>query len=272
VTVCPVCGTTQTNPVNVKRAKLKQEIAALDSRYQVSMNSFTARGLQNEHQRLEQLVQTKGKAVINTSFDFTWEWLGPNRSAYTSYRRQLMDKTRQTALFENDVNRTLADSFLYGSATDIIYGALTVNEKGLTSYGEVSVFLKEISVERRTSVLETNSFYFIKDLVDNNQYTFGKPFPAGYLSSWQDKYKLAVSKLASSLNKNISDEELCDLILFSSGDKNTDRFFELHIYGSIVAAAIEKIVIPENVLHSKDIKRQLQWGELRKYYNTEEVQ
>ncbi len=266
---CSSCGSDIPGTINVRRASVPAEVEALELRYNEAKASLLTAGLENEGDYLADTVKSIGKAVINTQFNFLWEWLVRNTFSYQSYRRQLINGARIKAAFEHDVNRTFADTALFGSEIDIIYAALSINESGVMSYGDITVLLKTPSIEKRTSALERNSFPFIDDVMKKG-WVFRKPLPAGYMCIWATNHKLAVAKLHTFLKKALNLDDLSGLILRSTGDRATDEFIELYIYGKIAASVIEKIRIPSSITGTFNAKDKLRLKELKSKFNVEE--
>jgi len=262
-THCAGCGLPLPGTINTRRATIPAEIEALDNRYTDAKNFANSNNLDKELALLETEVTINGKAVINTSIDFLWKWLVQRTSSYDSYKRQLLDGTRSKAKYEDDNKRTVADSLLFGSEIDIIYSALTTDETGLSSYGHATIILKTKPIEKRTSSLETNSYFFF-EWAKKNGWTVFDPLPAGYMAVWSSNSKLAVAKLTKSLKSGISGTEIAKLILTSKGDRSTDIFIELYIYGEIASSVIEKIKIPATLKTSLDPKSKLRLKEIEK--------
>lgn len=266
--VCSSCGLPIPDTINVRRASLPQELLSLEKRYTDAKEYLSRNNLIAEGNELENSVRANGKAVINTQFSFLWEWLIRNKFAYESYRRQLINSARMKAKFDDDKNRSMADTILFGSAIDIIYSALSINETGVMSYGEITIILNTKAIEKRTSALEKNSFFFIDD-ISKKGWLWNTPLPPGYMAVWSDLFKLSLSKLCLTLKKSLTHDDFARLILSSSGSRATDEFIELYIYGNIVASAINKINIPLTVVNKFSTKEQLQLKELQSKYNVE---
>lgn len=267
--VCSICGTTYPSSINVRRASLENEKLALDKRYVDSKNYLFNTNLVKEGIDFESLVKKEGKAVINTQFDFLWELLIRNKFEYKSYRRQLIDGERlKKAVFENDNNRSLADSALFGSENDIIYAALSIDEEGVISYGDITLILKNSNIEKRTSALEKNSFFFL-DEITKLGWVWNSPLPAGHMAVWADIFKLSLAKLHLLLYSGISLKDMARLILKSDGDRKNDEIIELYIYGKIIALNIEKIRIPNTLIAGFQKKQKLQLVYLQKNFNIE---
>lgn len=266
--VCNHCGITIPTPINVRRASLPQEKQELEKRYTSAQSHLASNGLTTEGINLENAIKTNGKAVLNTQFHFLIEWLVENKAAYESYRRQVFTGARMKARFENDGNRSKADSILFGSEINIIYAALSVDESGVMSYGDVTVVLNTGSVEKRSSALERNSFPFIDDATAKG-WTWKQPLPCGFMAVWPDFFKLSLSKLYLHLHSGISFSQLAKLVLDSAGTRAGDEFIELYIYGKIVASTVEKIKIPITLTTGLNPKQKLKLEELKRKYKVE---
>jgi len=262
---CNHCGIHLPDPINVRRASLAIEVQTLQSRFDNAKKYLAANGLNSGAEYIQDEVKNKGKGVINTQSDFLWEWLFYNTTSYQSYRRQLINNYRLKAKFKNDCKRSVIDSILFGSDNDIIYAALSINETGLTSYGEITIILKTYSIELRTSSLERNSYQFIDDC-ETNGWTFSKPIPPGYMSTWPNICKLALAKLHEKAKKGLNFDELALLVLNSTGGRTKDEFIELYIWGKIIASAIEKIRIPVHVINDFRPKETLMLKELQRRF------
>jgi hypothetical protein len=82
-----------------------------------------------------------------------------------------------------------------------------------------------------------NSFVF----VEKHELIPGKELPKGRRSTWEDRHKLALAKLAHRVSPEASDKEYAGILLFSEGNYKTDNFIEIHIYGPFDAQAIEAV-------------------------------
>jgi hypothetical protein len=266
--VCSACGTIIPDTINVRLASLEVEKLALEKRYIDAKKYLTNKNLTKEGIDFEIVIKADGKALINTQFDFLWKWLVKDKFEYKSYRRQLIDGARLKAQFENDKNRSTADSILFGSEIDIIYGALSIDEEGVISYGDIALILKNSSIKKRTSALEKNSFFFLDDITKKG-WTWNTPIPNGYMAVWADIFKLSLSKLHVHLQSGISVKDMARLILKSDGDRKNDEIIELYIYGKIVALNIEKIRIPNLSIAGFSPRQKLQLIELQSKHKVE---
>ena len=264
--VCENCGKIL-EPPNVRRANLPAEQIALRNRYEEAKKYLFDKNLVSEGIDFERIVQRRAKAIINVPFSFMWKMLKHN-VAYKSYQKQVYDGDRKKATWDNDVRRCIVDSFLFGSEIDIVYAALSVNEIGLSSYGEASLVLRSSSIQERTSCLEDNSFTVLKEILAIG-HDLDAPLPPGKFACWQKKNELALVKCHSQIHERMKNEELSYLILETHGERATDRFIELYIYGQIGATTVEKIKLPITLINSLSLKEKDQLDELRLSYRVE---
>ncbi|HAV43134.1 TPA: hypothetical protein DCX15_03870 [bacterium] len=234
---CPTCHTFVGFP-NVRAAERKEEIDALESRYQQAIKAAEADGF---HQCLKSFEDSMKKtcAVINVDLDYLQHFITTDKALYSNYSLQVRGEVRKPAMDQDDKARRTVESMLFGSyAEEIRYAALSLDGAGLRSYGPYAMKLREIAISKRASLLEDNSYHFI----EKHNIRCGKPIPVGYMSTWQERYKLAVSKLADRISSVTSEEEYARiLLLFSGGDRKTDDYIEIHIYGSFDNRAVESV-------------------------------
>ena len=267
-TLCSKCGRTITDTPNVKRAKLISEQLALKQRYKDAKCLVDSKGLNTELQKFELCVLNEGKAIINIDFNFLWKWLITGGVEYKSYQRQIYEGLRKKAKWAYDVKRCIVDACLFGSDIEVIYSALSINETGLTTYGQISVIMDTKSIEMRTSCLEENSFNFIKAVLGAG-YDLDSPLPAGKFAPWQKRHQLATIKCHKKFYSNMTVGEVQRLILRTGDDRSTDDFIELYIYGKIVKDTVEKIRISSVTISQLDSKQKIQLEELANHFKVE---
>lgn len=135
---------------------------------------------------------------------------------------------RKPAEFESDRHRLTVEGVMFGSyGENIRYAALSLDGAGLRSYGSYSLRFREVAINRRATLLEENSYVF----VEKHGMTAGKEIPSGYRSTWEEREKLALAKLAQRITPASSEGDFPGILLFSEGDYKTDDFIEIHIYG-----------------------------------------
>jgi hypothetical protein len=167
---------------------------------------------------------------------------------YSGYSRLVASEVRSPAMRSDDRARTAVEGIIFGSlASDIRYAALSIGGLGLASYGNCTIVLRELAVQASATLLENNSYKFVRD----HQLTFESEIPAGYRAVWEDRHILAVSKLAKKVARAQTPTSAAEILLFSEGDRQTDDFIEVHIWGAFDHQSIEGVRIPHPV-HAPD--------------------
>jgi len=219
-------------------ANRQAEVAALEARYHQALAEARQRGAEASVTQFDAAMKTT-VPVINMSIAALQNLITQDQALYWNYHKGVRSSTRKAASLIHDRERMGVDGTLFGQVGEqLIAAALSLECRGLISYGAFRVQLREVAISKRSSLLEENSYFF----VDHHQVVAGKPIPFGFLSSWGNRHKLAVAKLASRLDRQTSNQEY-QLVLLrsSSGDRDLDDFIEIQIYGSFDNNAVEKI-------------------------------
>ena len=234
--ICTTCGNSVGAP-NVRLARKSEEKSALDERYNKVLEDAK---LASAYDRLT-LFDQKMKvtcAVVNVDISFLHACITNEKTLYTSYALGVKGQLRKPAQSDNDKERLAVEGILFGSyGQNIRYAALSLDGAGVQSYGKYSLKLREVTISHRATLLEDNSFVF----VEKHELIPGKEIPRGRRSTWEDRHKLALAKLAHRVSPEASDAEYAGILLFSEGDYKTDNFIEIHIYGPFDAQAIEAV-------------------------------
>jgi hypothetical protein len=234
---CPTCHH-QVQAPNVRMAEHPEEKAALQLRFSNAQAHSQHTGTEHEWLQLLTCLQ-QTQAVINLDIDTLEKLLSSSSVLYASYQQQVQAGTRTPAAFEHDANRLAVESRLYGSfGKRIIYAALSPDENGLWSYGEVTIILKPASIAHRASILEENSYDFMRR---HRIPVIDPVFPLGYRSNWGDRHLLGSAKLAKDLKPGMTSSQLKALVIHSSGDRSLDNFLEIHIFDTFDHRAIARI-------------------------------
>lgn len=248
--LCPVCKSEipDTEPrcltcwfdagaPNVRAAARSEEANALEGRYQRALERARRIGCQSKLLDFSEAVK-KSSAVINVDVNFLHFFVTNRKSLYANYERAVAGHGRKPAAFQDDAARRGVGSILFGSyAIDIIYAALSLNGYGPSSYGGYAIKLKDLTICNRATVLESNSFDFVR----TKRLAPGKRLPLGYLAPWDSRHKIAVAKLGKYITSQTTDNDFCSLLLSSAGNRVTDDFLEVHIYGSFDLLAVESV-------------------------------
>jgi len=115
------------------------------------------------------------------------------------------------------------------------FAALSGDGRGLESYGDVHFTFKDSSISHRTTVFEENTLVFCR----KHKVIVGQPPPEGFLSTWENRGKVAVAKLAKKLDKTTNEREFSSILVLQTGKTDADEFIECHIFGKLTVSNIE---------------------------------
>jgi hypothetical protein len=214
---------------------------ALQERSDRAVAAAIARGSAAEAAELSALARASC-AVLNVDIFYLRELVARGNSLHSNYHQGMRAETRKAAEALNDQHRLIVDAAMFGSYSNKIhFAALSPDGRGLDSYGAYAMRLREIAIEKRSSVVEENSFEF----VEHHRLASGETWPLGYRSTWTDRSLLVLAKLGDMLVPGLSKESLCQLMIYSDGNRANDQFLEVHIYGGFDGNAVESVRGPK---------------------------
>ena len=110
----------------------------------------------------------------------------------------------------------------------LLYGVLSLDGQGLREFGPASAVIDEKYISHRSTVTESDSVRMVA-----SRFTTGV-VPPGVISTWGEKHKLAVTKLANNIGPTTDADDFARLIRRgSNSDEGFGEFMEVQIYGSI---------------------------------------
>jgi hypothetical protein len=156
-----------------------------------------------------------------------------------------------------------------GYHREIRFAILTLDGKGLPSYGNCSLVLREDMIEYRASVFEENSVFFaLRHGVlppGQDPATVDVDSPKGYRAGWDCRGELAVAKLHDQLKPDTTPDGFADLIAKKGKTTTEDEFIEVHIFGPVTIRTCQRVTInPKGRKPAKSIIRALE-KQLAKY-------
>jgi hypothetical protein len=235
---CPRCHGDAGAP-NVRLVTSGPEKKALNERAADALGQAFVRGVASQVDSFSKTVAKQSVMVINLRADFLHDLLSKSRTLYATYHQTVKGGVRKPASFEDDRRRNGVDAILWGSiSSSLSFGALSLDGAGLPSYGPIAVTIADPRCRSSATLLERNSFHF----VEQHQLTPAKPIPIGYRASWDDRHFLVVAKLADKITASTSQDAFPKLLLTSAGNRHTDEFVEVFLYGSFDSQAIAKVV------------------------------
>ncbi len=236
---CSTCQTDAGAP-NVRRCRTDENLKALSSRFDAAQELASANGCSKEFSDLEALIKGKSGVVVSMPAGIARKLFEDPNFLYKNYEKLVGANIRKPADTDNDRLRCAVGGLLFGSyANYIIYGALSLTEEGLPTYGDVHCRLRSVTIDKRTSFLETNSYRFVRE----NRIIPGDNLPAGYTACWKYRHSLVLAKLAYCLSTGQTESDWQAILVQSDGnDRKNDSFVEAHIYEGFDKNAIESMV------------------------------
>lgn len=234
---CPSCQQDM-GPCNVRRVQTEANLDALDNRYLNVLDELKKLNLIPEHDDIYAHLEENSCVVVAMRACTAVGFFANPSTMYAGYETLVAGEMRMPAKEQDDLLRCMVAGKLFGSfASEIRYGALSTNGKGLPSYGEIFCKLKSIAIAHRTTFLERNSYEFFK-LHDLNA---SNGLPLGYTCCWEQKAKLAVVKLGEQIISGMDRNSFQDILLKSNGNRSDDDFIEAHIFRSFNIQAVEAV-------------------------------
>lgn len=248
---CPTCKADAGAP-NVRRCRTDANLRALTARYDEARGRATSVGCSKEFDDLEAVLKEKSGVVVSMSAGTARKFVEDLNTIYVNYGQLVGGGMRRPATSEDDRQRCAVGALLFGSyANSIIYGVLSLTEKGLPTYGPIHCRLRSVAIEHRSSFLETNSYRFVGD---HNVVPQDK-LPLGYMACWGHRHSLVLAKLADRLSSGQSELEWQALLIHSDGsNRQNDDFVEAHIYEGFDVRAIESMVALDDKKLSRNDK------------------
>lgn len=233
---CLTCGY-YAGPPNVRAVERDEERQALEERYLKAIETAHVNGSDENLMRFAEAVQTS-QAVINLRLNALYHLVMADDALYANYSGAVEGESRSSAAWRADRHRRSVEGMLFGGYGKAIrYAALSLDGSGVNSYGPYAIKLREIAVRARTTVLEENSYDFVR----RHCLVPGDAIPPGHAAVWANKHKLAVAKLAPQISGSTREDEFARILLFTEGKRETDNFLEAHIFGTFDANAIESV-------------------------------
>ena len=170
---CLTCATDAGAP-NVRVCRTDNNLHALNTRYEVSKDRAREKECSDEFDELESLLKLKSGVVVAMTPAMARNLVEDPNSIYINYEKLVASQGRKPADSRDDRHRIAVGGILFGTfANSIIYGVLSLTDRGLPTYGSVHCRLLSITIDERTSFLEENSYRFVEDLwyQSRRQYT-----------------------------------------------------------------------------------------------------
>lgn len=237
---CPVCQGDVGFP-NVRAARRAEEVETLAKREEAAVQSAESRGCRDKLEEFREAVK-QSKAAISRHLGPLAKLISSDNELYATFYKQVGAGVRLPEDNEADGIRGAVDQALFPNYhQEILFAALTIDDRGLPAYGDYVMILKTSVIEDRATVFEGNSVYL---LFDRDEQHVKLPEP-GCRAVWEARDRLAAVKLEAKIDENTKAEDFPGLLLCPGGDPTEDDFIEVHIYGSLHRRGVEKVTGPK---------------------------
>ena len=234
---CPSCFRDVGAP-NVRAAGEAEERHALERRLAAARVETSACGTELILERFCTAVRAS-RAVLCRPLAQVQELVSSDNALYATFYQLIHSGVRSPQDNKFDRFRQSVDANLFPYYYDHIrFAALSLDDRGLDSYGGFTVVLRSDRIEARATVFEENSFLFF----ERHQLEATRLCPPGYRATWAERDLLAAAKLHAELRPDTLETDFPTILLRSSGDTAADDFVEVHIYGSFNRRSVERVL------------------------------
>lgn len=235
LTACSECGCQLGFP-NVRQAERTEEKDALSRRYDDACRDLQARGCDPIRIEFEQTIRSESRPVICRNWGAIASITERLDLLFRTYYEKVEAGERQPQDNGFDIARQAVDAtFFPYFFKNVNFAALSLNRRGPTSYGDCHFTFNERAISHRTTVFEENTLVFCA----KHKVIVGNAPPNGYLSTWEDRSRLAVCKLGKQFTNGTNSDEFADILVKQTGKTDTDEFLECHLFGRLSISNVE---------------------------------
>lgn len=231
---CPTCQSDAGTP-NVRLSRTQDNLDALQERFTKAQKKAVSNLCSKEFTELKKAIVNKSGVVITLPVEVAYNLINDPRLMYVNHERLVGAGVRTPASFSDDQQRYAVGGRIFGSYADsICYGALSLTNEGLPTYGQVYCKMRSVTIEDRTTFLEMNSYPFVD--------AYGSNLPLGYMACWENRHFLVMAKLVDRLSPGQTESDWQAILVESDGqNRQNDNFIEAHIFEVFNMHSIESV-------------------------------
>jgi len=238
---CPHCARPGLFP-NVRMAEEPEEYQALASRHEEAKREANERGAASRLHDFE-FAFASSHAVMNRSANELQRLTSSQEELYATYYGLRDAGVRLPAGSKWDSLRVPTDDALFpGYKEQIRFGALSLNERGLSTYGECTLVIRDDMIAHRASVFEENSVLWMEH--HNIKMAEAHNLPRGFRATWEERAKLAVAKIGGRIESDTASGSFPNLLLRQGATSTEDEFIEVHIWGPLTVRSLKLVGLP----------------------------
>ena len=250
-TFCPHCGRPQLFP-NVELAKDEIEKQKLAARHKEALERCRERGCENVAIAFEAACD-RTAAVFACPLHRLHREVCTGTEIYETYHDLERLRLRATApgRFDWAEPRPQAEVELFGSAEHlekIHYACLSIDKRGLTTYGDCTVCLAEPMIAHRASCFEGNSAVIYAEQND---------FASFLRCEWSDRHTMCLATFDDRLTPATDERDFPNILVDAGTEAEDDLFIEVHVFGPMTSKTFESVQIDTtNHTHRDGVLRQ----------------
>jgi len=246
-TSCPHCGRPSLFP-NVRMANQPSQKEKLENRYVAALDDARQRACEPELTAFSDACKAT-RAVLNCTLAQLYRRVASGTEVFETFYdlERLLVRSDTPSQPDWQTLRPQAEIELLGCDEHkdrLFYALLSIEEEGLTTYGECTVVLKEAMIAHRSSCFEENTGVF---------WMQNKTFPPGKRSDWENRHKLCVAKLAGQIDKKMQPAHFQSVLLSKGRTSLDDNFIEVQVFGPITSRSLRCVAIRGKSLKGKRV-------------------
>jgi hypothetical protein len=240
--LCPHCARPAEYP-NVFAAERAEQVAALRRRYSKARRAARSRGAKTL--RAVEGFETEvanSRAVIARPAGELQRLCTSDREGYASFYELIEAGVRFPSDNAWDEDRAVADSALFPHyEKKIRFAALTLDGRGLPSFGECFLVLRTEMIAHRATVFEENSVLHFRKHYKPARKREAR-LPRGRRATWDARAMLCVAKLADKIDGATPSRSYSRLLLHPAAAPEQDDFVEVHVWGPMTIRTLERVI------------------------------
>jgi hypothetical protein len=238
---CPHCERNEYYP-NVEMARWPDEVAALEVRFQLAMETARNAGREDVAKAFVVAVEEKSVAVLSIPLSDAEDVIKSGfRETYYRLGRDRYPIPRPPDTPDWEGIRQVIESKLFDDRFkyDMQFAALSLTGEAIASYGPVRFVCNLDLIAHRASAFHENSCVFAM----RDDITAVGEVPWGYRSTWADRGKLSLAKMVEQLTDAADITTFQGLILRAGATPALDEFVEVHIFGKLSVKALGHAIV-----------------------------
>ena len=236
-TCCPHCSRPLLFP-NVTLANQPKEKVKLQARFDEANLDAAGRGCQEVVDQFTDQCRTSA-AVFRANLSRLHYQLAGETDIYATYHdlEALRLRASKPDGLDFEMLRPQAEIQLLGSTKHIeklYYACLSLDGRGLDSYGDCIVKLAEPMISHRASCFEGNTAVIYAVEHDFNEYL---------RSDWENRHMICTAAMGGQLNCTTNVGDFASILAAPDPNQEAenDSFIEVHVFGEMTACTLESV-------------------------------